>query len=77
MNHLVELGDLTQTEVNAAQTFLSSNGTTSVNVYLLAKQGHLSEYQHDEGYLALEKIFTALDLDVVEINRNSAQPYEH
>lgn len=73
---LVEDGTFSEEEARAVKGFLDMTGTPTVNLYIYAKLGHLEHLQNDDGFKATQKMFNALNLNLIEFNTNSAQPYE-
>lgn len=69
----VEAGKLSEEDMVAAGKFLQAKGNTmAVANYIYTKYGARKELLEDEGYLATDRVMTAIGMNCVEYTKTSA-----
>lgn len=69
-------GQVSQYDADAALRFLKDRHHLSVLNYVNTKAGARPDLEHDEGFLACDRVFNAMGLNEVALNNNTAEPYE-
>lgn len=72
----VESGAVTSGDAAAAQKFISVGNTVSVTSYIMAKTGHRPDLEGDEGFLATDKVMTAIGMNKIALSKLTAETFE-
>lgn len=73
----VEAGKVSSEDMVAAGKFLGAKGTQmSVASYVFTKAGLRPALEHDEGYLATDRVMTAIGMNKIKYNINTAEDPE-
>jgi hypothetical protein len=76
ISHLVEEGEISESDVELSSSFLKNNMTTAVATWVLHNRGHLEHLNGDQGFEAFKKIMHTFKFDEFELRLNTAQPLE-
>jgi len=72
----VVAGKITEADRAAFDKFVGLSKTPSFNLFILAQQGKLKDFNGNDGFEAAKRVWGALGLTSIEFNTKTSQPVE-
>lgn len=76
MTQAEEQGAISSDDARSAGEFIGLSGTSSVNIYIMARTGKLTHLEGHEGFQATIRVLEAIGLGNAVFDHTSAEPVE-